>query len=430
MTQIEFEKKNYQAALLGAVILNAASPLHNNSHLGELRALAETAGAEIVGEVIQNRNRPDPAFYFGKGKVSEVKQIASENKADLFIFDDDLSPAQVRNLEEQIGIPVVDRSGLILDIFALHARTTESRTQVKLAQLKYLLPRLAGRWRHLERQEGAIGTRGPGETQLETDRRLITKQISELEKKLENIGKERDTQRKKRKSLFKIALVGYTNAGKSTVLNRLTNSKVLVENKLFATLDSTTRRLELDYGEAALLTDTVGFIAKLPAHLVASFRSTLKDVSEADLLLHVIDIADEDFEHKVTAVNEELKRLGSLDKNRILVFNKLDSYSNDVLLEVYRKRYPEASFISAMNNIGVDVLVEKIKAEFRKGLSELLIYLDKKHQELYPEISKSCHIIDSTVEGDDIVLRVIAHKEKISKLLTNNQKLKTTTIIS
>ena len=391
--------------------------------------MAATAGAKIIGEVIQNRQRPDTAYYFGRGKVNEIGKLVSETDADLFIFDDDLSPAQVRNLEESLKIPVVDRSGLILDIFAVHARTTEAKTQVKLAQLKYLLPRLAGRWAHLERQEGAIGTRGPGETQLETDRRLIQKQISEIERKLTEIDKEREIQRRKRKSLFRITLVGYTNAGKSTILNMLTDAGVRVEDKLFATLDSTTRRLELGHGEVALLTDTVGFITKLPAHLVASFRSTLMDVKDADLLLHIVDVSEPQLEERMAVVNKELARLCGPDQPRLMVFNKIDLLDDESQIDNCRKRYPGSIWISAANSNGVGELIKGIKIEYMKSRLELIVNLSRIRQSLFSEFAKFCRILNTRTEGEDIVIRISGPREHIRKLLDKYPDIKTTIVI-
>lgn len=429
MTPVEFDSKDYQKAILGAVILDGNTKHYREDPLEELKALATTAGARIAGEIVQYRHRPDPAYFFGKGKVDEIKALAGETGADLMIFDDDLSPAQVRNLEEALKIPAVDRSGLILDIFALHAKTNESRVQVKLAQLKYLLPRLTGRWAHLERQEGAIGTRGPGETQLETDRRMVQKQISDLERKLEEIDRERETQRKNRRSLFKITLIGYTNAGKSTLLNKLTDAGVLVEDKLFATLDSTTRRLDLGQGNVALLTDTVGFISKLPAHLVASFRSTLMVIRDADLLLHVVDVSDPDFQRKIGTVNEELHQLGGSDKRMIIVFNKTDLLDDGWDREILIKRYPNSIFTSALDLNPDNGLMDKITAEFRRNEIETIVRLSGDDQRLYPEIFKYCRIIETSNEGDTIIVRFVGQKNVVDRILRKFPNLESITVV-
>jgi GTP-binding protein HflX len=294
--------------------------------LDELAELARTAGAEVVGRTTQRMEHPNVATYIGSGKVEEVTEARAEVNANVVIFDDELSPSQQRNLEKALGCKVIDRTALILDIFATRAQTREGRVQVALAQLEYLLPRLAGQWSHLERMEGAIGLRGPGETQIETDRRLIRGRIAKLKRDLEDVRQQRALYRRNRSrhGMPVVALVGYTNAGKSTLMNALSRAGVLAEDKLFATLDPVTRRLRLLTGETVLLTDTVGFIQKLPTGLVASFRATLEELEEADLLLHVVDIAHPNaYEHTET-VDRTLKELGVLDKPRLLVLNKCD----------------------------------------------------------------------------------------------------------
>ncbi len=430
MAAVEFLRKEYQKAVLGAVNLDHQVDGVNGNSLKELKALATTAGAEVVGEVSQRRESPNSTYYFGKGKVNEIRQLVRDTDANLFIFDDDLTPAQVRNLEERLEIPVVDRSGLILDIFALHAHTVESRVQVKLAQLKYLLPRLAGRWSHLERQEGAIGTRGPGETQLETDRRLITKEISELEKKLEQIDRERATQRKRRKNLFKVTLVGYTNSGKSTILNRMTDADVLAENKLFATLDSTTRRLALGNGEIALLTDTVGFISKLPAHLAASFRSTLVDVQDADLLLHVVDAADSRLDQKIATVNQELSEICSDKVRTVMVFNKIDLLNDGQEAEDIKRRFPGAIFVSALNSSGLEFITGMLKREHGKFTSELIIRIEQEQYPILAELSKTGRITNTSSEGDSIIVRFVGSREAADRIMRKYPQLGITPVVS
>ncbi|MBU1881384.1 GTPase HflX [bacterium] len=310
-----------KAALVG-IVIKGNDPWATDDSLDELALLADTAGGEVIDRFVQSRQRPDPSTFVGSGKVAE---IASNNgQFDLVIFDDDLSPAQAAKLEKLIGKRVIDRSGLILDIFARRARTREARTQVELAQLQYLLPRLTGHWQHLERQKGGIGLRGPGETQLETDRRLVNKRISRLKADLKQIEKQRNTQRQGRQQYFKAALVGYTNAGKSTLMNALTHAGVFVEDRLFATLDATVRSLRYGDGDPMMLIDTVGFIRKLPHHLVASFRSTLEETVMADLLVHVVDLSHPHFPSQMQQVKETLESLGLKDHPQLLVFNKAD----------------------------------------------------------------------------------------------------------
>ncbi len=326
---------------------------HLERSLEELALLADTAGAKVTGTLVQRRGDIHPATFVGKGKLEELKELVEQAKAEIVIFDDDLSPAQVRNLEKATQRKVIDRSELILDIFARRARTRESRLQVELAQLEYTLPRLTGMWKHLERQAGGIGTRGPGETQLETDRRLVRERIARLKAALESVEKERETQRHRRRREFRAALVGYTNAGKSTLFNALTRSDVFVENRLFATLDSTTRQMVSRDRETVLMTDTVGFIRKLPHHLVASFHSTLVEAIEADLLVHVIDAADPDRRRQINAVDDVLDAiLREPRPPRLLVFNKSDQLDHDAIAAL-RAEHPEAMVLSARTGEGL-----------------------------------------------------------------------------
>jgi GTPase len=298
--------------------------------LRELALLADTAGADVCAEMRQKRGRPTPSTFIGKGKVEEAVELLHAHEADLLIFDEDLSPAQVRNLEKATEAKVIDRSELILDIFSRRARPRESRLQVELAQLEYTLPRLTGMWKHLERLGGGIGTRGPGETQLETDRRLVRTRISNLKRELEKVDREREVQRKSRQGAFRVAIVGYTNAGKSTLMRALTAADVFIEDRLFATLDSTTRRLKIGHKDhPVLITDTVGFIRKLPHHLVASFRSTLSEVVEADLLYHVADAADPSMGMHLDAVEQVLHDMGADNTPRLLLLNKVDQLDEE-----------------------------------------------------------------------------------------------------
>ena len=280
-----------EQAFIVAVTKKGVNPDVVREHLDELTLLLDTAGADVIGRLTQERERPDLSTALGKGKVQELKELVVELRADMVVFDDELSPAQVRNLEKELNIKVLDRSGVILDIFAAHAKSAESRTQVELAQLEYLLPRLTGMWTHLSKQFGGVGSKGPGETQIETDRRMYRTRMQRLREKLKEIEAQRDIQRKGREGIPRFALVGYTNAGKSSLMRQLTLADVFIEDRLFATLDTTVRSLDLPSGQKALVSDTVGFIRKLPPQLVASFQSTLAETLEADVLLHVVDIA-------------------------------------------------------------------------------------------------------------------------------------------
>lgn len=315
-----------EKAILVSVCASGTTMERTQECLDELAFLLDTAGGIAVKQVVQKLDRPDTRTYVGSGKLEEIKEYKNALDADFLVFDDELSPAQLRNLEREFGCRILDRTTLILDIFAKRARTSIAKTQVELAQLQYMLPRLTRMWTHLERQRGGIGMRGPGETQIETDRRLITEKIALLKEKLQSIDKQKVQQRKNRESLVRVALVGYTNVGKSTLMNLLSKSDVFAENKLFATLDTTVRKVV--FGNLPfLLTDTVGFIRKLPHALVESFKSTLDEVCEADILLHVVDISHPNYEEQINAVNKTLEEIGANDKPTILVFNKIDAYT-------------------------------------------------------------------------------------------------------
>ena len=321
-------KPEPERAILVGVIHGDQTERQIQEYLDELEFLAQTAGAITIKRFTQNLDHPDSRTYIRKGKLEEIQQYIESHDIDLVIFDDDLTGKQTQIIEEHLKRKIVDRSSLILDIFALRAQTAQAKTQVELAQMQYLLPRLRGLWTHLERQRGGIGMRGPSEQEIETDRRIIRDKITYLKKKLETIDKQNQTQRKNRGELIRVALVGYTNVGKSTLMNVLSKSEVFAENKLFATLDTTVRKIVLEQ-TPFLLSDTVGFIRKLPHHLVESFKSTLDEVRESDLLLHVIDIAHPQFEDHIRTVHETLTEMGVMDKPMILVFNKIDLYRTE-----------------------------------------------------------------------------------------------------
>ncbi|MFA6955394.1 MAG: GTPase HflX [Thermoanaerobaculia bacterium] len=354
----------HQKVVLVAVVLRGASRASVVEHLDELERLADTAGGECVARVMQDRPSPDPATWIGKGKAEEIKAICAERGADLVIFDDDLTSAQARNLEKIIEKTVIDRSGLILDIFVRHARSREARTQVELAQLNYMLPRLTRAWTHLERQAGGIGTRGVGETQLEIDRRLIRHRIAKLKEELQHIEKTRDTQRRGRRDAYTVALVGYTNAGKSTLFNQLASGSAHAANQLFATLDAKLQKAAFDAPRETVVIDTVGFIRKLPHHLVASFRSTMEEAASADLVLHVVDSSHPQFEEQRTVGNQVLTDLGIEPARVIDVFNK-----SDLPLGVEESQLPNGAIrVSGLTGDGLPRLIEAIcEKEFAGG---------------------------------------------------------------
>jgi len=316
--------KQERAVLVG-VVTPGEKEEQTKEYLDELAFLVDTAGGQVEKVFTQKMLKPERATFVGTGKLEEIKAYVKSEEIDTVVFDDELSPSQLRNIDRELGVKVLDRSNLILDIFASRAQTAQAKTQVELAQLQYVLPRLTGMWTHLERQKGGIGMRGPGETQIESDRRIILNKISLLKERLRNIDRQNETQRKNRGQLIRVALVGYTNVGKSTIMNMLSKSEVFAENKLFATLDTTVRKVVIE-NLPFLLSDTVGFIRKLPHHLVECFKSTLDEVREADLLIHVVDVSHPNFEDQINTVNETLKDIGAIDKDMILVFNKIDAY--------------------------------------------------------------------------------------------------------
>ena len=371
--------------MLNGVVTQHQSEDKLNEYLDELEFLTYTAGGEVLKRFTQKMDKPNPKTFIGTGKIEDVRAFIQANDVKTAIFDDELSPAQQKNIEKILDCKILDRTNLILDIFAQRAQSSNSRTQVELAQYQYLLPRLAGMWTHLERQRGGIGMRGPGETEIETDRRIVRDKIALLKKKLETIDKQMGVQRGNRGSMVRVALVGYTNVGKSTLMNVISKSEVFAENKLFATLDTTVRKVVIR-NLPFLLTDTVGFIRKLPTQLVESFKSTLDEVREADLLLHVVDISHPNFEHHIESVNQTLADIKSNNKPTIMVFNKIDAFVEDKIeeddlmterteanysLEEWKRTWmnrmgDNVLFISALNNDNMEEFKKKVYEEVRK----------------------------------------------------------------
>ncbi len=382
------KEANERTVLVG-LITQQQSEIKVNEYLDELAFLADTAGADPVKRFIQKMDYPNPRTYVGKGKLEEIRQYVEDNEIGIVIFDDDLTTKQVSNIEKELQVKILDRTSLILDIFAKRAQTATARTQVELAQYQYLLPRLTRMWTHLERQRGGIGMRGPGETQIETDRRIILDKISRLKEELKNIDKQKSIQRKNRGKLTRVALVGYTNVGKSTLMNLLSKSDVFAENKLFATLDTTVRKVIID-NLPFLLTDTVGFIRKLPTHLVDSFKSTLDEVRDADVLVHVVDVSHPQFEEQIEVVNKTLQDVcGSINKPMILVFNKIDAFrytpkDEDDLTPRKRENISldefRTTWMAKMNNNCVF-----ISAKEKINIEELKLLLYQKAKEIHIE---------------------------------------------
>ena len=409
-----------EKAFLVGVILRGSSRVQIEEQLEELKFLADTAGADIIGKFTQNRSKPDPATFIGKGKAETIINQASELDCNLIIFNDDISPTQIKNLQKIAGetTKVIDRTGLILDIFTKHAKTKEAKTQVQLAQLEYFLPRLTRIWTHLERQMGGIGTRaGMGETQIEIDRRLIRNQIAKLKRELTGIEKQRKVQNHRRVNAFRIALVGYTNAGKSTLMNALTDADVLVQDQLFATLDTTTRKLEnIEVGIPVLLSDTVGFIRNLPHNLIASFRSTLGEIRDVDLLLKVFDASSDNIHEHIDTVEEVLKEMDMPNKTNIIVLNKIDAITDPQQLSGLKTRFKEASFISSLKNIGLKELSDRIEKTITSEFQKDVFHLSFKQTKLLDTIYTLTRVLKKKSDYNGIRLEVEGNRESLDKI--------------
>ncbi|MCK4802433.1 GTPase HflX [bacterium] len=386
--------------------------------LEELAFLTSSANAEVTCQTTQRRERIDPACFIGKGKASEIKNLCAEQEITTVIFDDDLSPAQQRNLEEIIKCKVIDRTRLILDIFASRARTREGKLQVELAQLTYLLPRLTGKGVTLAQQVGGIGVRGPGEKKLEYDRRKVEERISKLQKEINKVSEHREQQRQRRQRvpLPIIAIVGYTNSGKTTLLNILTSSHVFVEDKLFSTLDPTIRGLILPNKEKVLLVDTVGFIHKLPHQLVAAFRATLEEVTSSDLLLHIVDTSHPEFQKQIVAVEKVLQELDALGKPMITIFNKMDLIKNKPLLPRLKRKYKDSISISAKKGWGLDRLYDRIIEHFGKDRSTIELVIPQARSELVNLVYEKGTVLSRKYNGKDILLQAQLDQKTVKRL--------------
>jgi GTP-binding protein HflX len=402
-------KNNHERAILVGLEQAGVSKWELKDSLDELRELANSAGAEVVETVTQKLQKPTAPYYIGKGKAELIKDSLQDRQVTSVIFDDELSPAQGRNLETLLARKVLDRTQLILDIFAQRARSREGRLQIELAQLQYLLPRLTRMWEHLSRQTGGIGTRGPGETQLEVDRRRVQERISRLERELEAVRRTRAVQRqgRKRHQWPVASVVGYTNAGKSTLLNLLTGADVVAENRLFATLDPTTRSFTLPNKQRVLLTDTVGFLRKLPHTLIESFKATLEEVSEADLLIHVVDLSHARVDEQMEAVDKVIKELDAFGKQTLIVFNKIDNLPDRELAEAYVERFSGSVAISARTGEGVSKLVHALQEALSAWRLRSQFRIPAKESALLAEIHRVGHVLELKYEDEDAV--VVAH---------------------
>jgi len=402
-------KKTHERALLIGLEKQGVSKWDLQDSLEELAELANSAGAEVVDTVTQKLQKPTAPYYIGKGKAEAIKHSFQDREITSVIFDDELSPAQGRNLENLLARKVLDRTQLILDIFAQRARSREGRLQIELAQLQYLLPRLTRMWDHLSRQTGGIGTRGPGETQLEVDRRRVQERIARLERELEAVRRTRAVQRqgRKRHQWPVAAVVGYTNAGKSTLLNLLTGADVVAENRLFATLDPTTRSFVLPNKQRVLLTDTVGFLRKLPHTLIESFKATLEEVSEADLLIHIVDLSHPRVDDQMEAVEGVIKELDAFGKQTLIVFNKIDKLQNRDLAETYVKRFPGSVAISARTGEGLNQLVQALQDTLSAWRLRSRFRIPASESALIAEIHRVGHVLELHYEGDGAL--IVAH---------------------
>jgi len=406
-----------RAILVGVSRPPSQMRYETDEHLEELELLSETAGAEVVEKIYQNRSTISVTTFVGKGKAEFLAERCEELNIQSVIFDDDLSPVQQRNLERKIERKVLDRTSLILDIFAMHARSNAAKTQVELAQLEYMLPRLTRMWTHLSKQYGGIGTKGPGETQIETDRRIVRDRIAHLKEKLGRIDRQRATQRKNRSDVTRVSLVGYTNVGKSTLLNMLTGSDVLVEDMLFATLDSTVRAVDIE-GHDVLFSDTVGFIRKLPTRLIASFKSTLDEVVEADIILHVVDVAHPYFKDQIDVVRDTLKELGAEEKPTIMVFNKIDQMENTGFMATLKSEYPYAVFISAARGINIGELKAAVLLMLEEQHRDKTFEIRPPDFAIAAEFHRLARIVEEKYEEDFIQVRCVIPPDAEQRLLS------------
>ena len=418
---IERNNVGQEKALLVGVIQPGMTESLIHEHLDELELLAETAGAKIAGRITQRVSKINPATFIGKGKADELLNQAKELDVKLIVFDDELSPGQIKNYHKiSENVKVLDRSGLILDIFHKHAKTKEARTQVDLAYMEYLLPRLTRQWTHLERQMGGIGTRaGMGETQIEIDRRLIRTRISKLKKELIRIEKERDTQSYRRQSEFRVSLVGYTNAGKSTLFKTLTGSDVYIQDQLFATLDTTVRQLQIDESHPILLSDTVGFIRKLPHNLVASFKSTLKEVLEADLILVMLDISSSQIEDHFQTIENVLKEMGAQEIPQILVLNKVDLISDGNMIEKRQREFPNSVTVSAQQHLRLSELKSRILGKMEENFQTIDLEFPYDQGKTIAHAQEGVDVLKREYEENGVKLRIRGSQSRINQILSS-----------
>ena len=421
---MSFETGKLERAILVGAIFGINDEQSVAEHLDEMELLSETAGAEVVGRVTQKVSKINPAFFIGKGKAEQIVRHAKELDANLLIFDDDLSPAQTKNFQKLAdNLKVIDRSALILDIFRKHAKTKEAKTQVELAHLQYILPRLTRMWTHLERQMGGIGTRaGAGETQIEVDRRLIRQRIGKLKKELKRIDRERVTQGKRRKDLFKVAIVGYTNAGKSTLMQALTGEEVFIQDQLFATLDTTIRSVSFNGTHKFLLSDTVGFIRKLPHHLVASFRSTLKEVIDGDLILIVLDASSQQVMEHLETIHTVLEELKADKHKTLLVLNKIDLIHGSARMAYLKRIFPEGILISARSQLRIDQLMKNITRVMDETSQTVNVFFSFEQGRELAVAQEGVEVLERSYDDDGIRLKIRGSPQRINQIILSTEK--------
>ncbi len=426
MTELKLtERRDRREKTILVGVLLPDGQYNPDDPLDEIRGLAKTAGLVVVGSLLQKRSQTDIATYIGAGKVEELKELVEAHEADLVVFDNDLGPAQTRNLEKALGVKVIDRTEVILDIFATRARTHEAHLQVELAQLEYALPRLKRMWTHLSRYKGGIGFRGPGEKQLEEDRRLVTHRIQDLKAKLSKVQARKEREVAGRGDLPTVSLVGYTNAGKSTLMNALTGADVFVEDKLFATLDTRTRRWQFHGGGHVLLSDTVGFIRNLPHALVASFKATLEEARQADLLLHVVDASSSEAESQIQAVKAVLDELGLTDHPTLLVLNKVDRVPDRSFLDVLKAHHDESIAISAANGQGLDRLEQAVREILSERALEAEVETGVENGRVLAYLAKHAQIRDRTYDQDKVLLQCRIPRRCLDFLNENGAEVRT-----
>ena len=416
-------KKQSKVILIG--LFTDSPSLKNGYQIDELEQLVNTLGGIVIDKIIQYKKTIDPKFYIGKGKLQSVLKYAIEQKCQHVVINNDISPGQIKNIQAffKEKVFIKDRTGIILDIFEKHAKTKESKTQIKLAQSEYLLPRLTRQWTHLERQIGGIGVRGgPGETQIEIDRRLVRNQIIKLKKELLKISGTREVQKKNRKNVFKVSFVGYTNAGKSTLMEKISKKKAYVKDELFATLDTNTRKISIDRNKHFILSDTVGFIRNLPDNLIASFRSTLGELIDSDLLLKVVDISSIEYELHLNSIENVLNHLNISDKKYLIIFNKIDNLKNQLLIKNLKKIYPDSLFVSAHEGLGINNITSKIHAIMIRNNITKVIKLPYNKLYLIDRLYNEFEILTRSDNDEFIEFKVSGHKNKIHKIICEIEK--------